>query len=262
MARVNVEQKALTDPRFWMLGELSGAPPEYCQAVGLLLAIRIWNECIERETDILRGEIAQALMQDTAGAQRFVDCDLAEWVDELETMIRVKGCTGRTDYKAKIRAGNRAGGISRASSAERDEKTGTFTRSNQVESRSSTRSNPGRSSVPAPAPSPESLQDTPQLLPASPSRSANGTPPPGFAAWWEELRPWFRAANRRLGYKAEALKLWKSKGCEAYTDEICTRTAALRNHYLDAQSRRQDPPPPQDPHRFLRNRRYNDEVPK
>jgi len=83
----------------------------------------------------------------------------------------------------------------------------------------------------------------------------------GFSDWWEELRPWFKAANRRLAYKQDALAHWKKHGLAEYADLIIERTKKQRQHYADAVRSGQDPPPPQDPHRYLKNRRYNDETP-
>ena len=256
VARISVEQRALTDPRFYILGNLAGAPQEHCQAVGLYMAVRLWNESIEREADVLRCEVAQAIAQDSHGAYWFVDADLAEWVDDDETMLRVKGSEGRTDYLGAIRAGNRAGGLARAAGAIRDPKTGTFTRS--------TRLKPGQSSAltltltPAPTKEPKTsaLQADFGLSPPEAKTSDDG-----FDAWWEEMRQWFKLGNRKLREKTEAKKLWKTKRLHRYADQIVERTKQQREHYQDAVRSGQKPIEPQDPHRFLKNRRYNDETP-
>ena len=83
----------------------------------------------------------------------------------------------------------------------------------------------------------------------------------GFSDWWEELRPWFKAANRRLAYKAEALEYWKANGLAKYADQIVARAKEQRTHYQDAVRSGEKPVPPCDPHRYLKRKRYNDEMP-
>ncbi len=86
-------------------------------------------------------------------------------------------------------------------------------------------------------------------------------PSRGFSEWWNALRPWFKAANRRLGYKSESLAYWKEHGLAEYADLIIERTIQQRQHYTDAVRSNERPVPPQDPIRYLKNRRYNDETP-
>ena len=105
----------------------------------------------------------------------------------------------------------------------------------------------------------EQSRDRVETEAAKRSVAANGDL--GFPEWWEELRTWFKACNRRLAYKQEARKLWKAKGCANHHELIIERTKKQRQHYADAVRSGQDPPPPQDPHRYLKNRRYNDETP-
>ncbi len=83
----------------------------------------------------------------------------------------------------------------------------------------------------------------------------------GFPEWWAALRPWFKAANRRLGYKSESLEYWKAHGLAEYAELILERTVQQRTHYQDAVRSNERPVPPQDPIRYLKNRRYNDETP-
>jgi len=127
MARISVEQHALSDPRFFILGSLMGADPAFAHDVGLARAVRLWNECIERETKVLQGTIAQAIAQHKDGAAWFVEADLAEWADEAETVFRVKGSDGRVEYLGKLREAKVRAGKARAAGAARDPKTGTFT---------------------------------------------------------------------------------------------------------------------------------------
>ena len=145
MARINVEQKALSDPRFTALASLLHLEhPD--TAIGRM--VRVWNECIERSTYILPTWVIGAIFQDNDASRVLVDVELAEWVDDVT--IRIKGTEGRTEYLGELRASKVKGGIARAAGAVRDPKTGTFTSTTQQK----TSSPPAESSAPAPAPAP------------------------------------------------------------------------------------------------------------
>ena len=77
MARVNVEEKALTDPRFYRLGLELGADSQFAHAVGLFAMIRIWKECIERGKYTLEGWLIQAVIGNEKAAESVVNSDLA-----------------------------------------------------------------------------------------------------------------------------------------------------------------------------------------
>lgn len=96
MARVNVEQKALTDPRFYRLGLDLGAPEEFAHAAGLFVMVRVWNECIERGRYVLDGWVLQALVGRTDGADLVTRCDLAAALKD--NRFRVRGTKGRVEY--------------------------------------------------------------------------------------------------------------------------------------------------------------------
>ncbi len=96
MARVNVEQKALTDPRFCRLGMDLGASPEHAHAVGLFTMVRVWNECIERGRYVLDGWVIQAIVGKTDGADLVASCDLS--VPLAGNRFRVRGTKGRVEY--------------------------------------------------------------------------------------------------------------------------------------------------------------------
>jgi len=101
VARVNVEQKALTDPRFYRLGIELGAVAEHAQAVGLFTMIRIWNECAERERYALEDWIIDSIAGVELGAQKVKSCALISRL--RDNLMRVKGTKGRTDYLGQKR---------------------------------------------------------------------------------------------------------------------------------------------------------------
>lgn len=96
MARVNVEQKAITDPRFYRLGVELGAPDEYAQAFGLFAMIKVWNECIERGKYTLDAWVIQALLKCQTAPEKITGCDLASATGH--NRFRIKGTKGRVEY--------------------------------------------------------------------------------------------------------------------------------------------------------------------
>src|SRR3990172_4708665 len=105
MARVNVEQKALSDPRFYILARLLGSE-EADLALGRML--HVWNECIERETYVLSKAILCAIFGETEAPEWLVLSELAEAVGSDE--YRIKGTRGRIEYLAIKRATARKNG--------------------------------------------------------------------------------------------------------------------------------------------------------
>lgn len=102
MARINVEQKALTDPRFHALAKLRELADRF-HALGMM--IQVWNECIERGTYTLPCYVVEAIFQHSSAPADLVTCELAEWASE--NTLRIRGTEGRTDYLSRLRAGNR-----------------------------------------------------------------------------------------------------------------------------------------------------------
>ena len=110
----------------------------------------------------------------------------------------------------------------------------------------------GNAPSPLPSPSPP---------PKNKSNGESGlSPSDGFEEWWAELRPWFKAMNRRLAYKQDALKEWRKMRCSTKAAAIIDRTVKQRSHWMDSNRSGQRPIQPQDPHRYLKNRRFNDEI--
>lgn len=96
MARINVEQKALTDPRFYRLGLDMGADPKAAHAVGLVAMIRVWNECIERGRYALDGWLLDATLGVENIGETLVKSDLA--TRSANGQFRLRGTKGRVEY--------------------------------------------------------------------------------------------------------------------------------------------------------------------
>ena len=104
MARVSVEQKSLTDPRFELLGRLLRSNRH--DALGRM--ILVWNECQERSSYTLPAQLVGAIMGNRKGPSWVVEADLAEWSDDQN--LRIKGTEGRVEWLAAKRERARANG--------------------------------------------------------------------------------------------------------------------------------------------------------
>lgn len=108
MASINVEQKALIDPRFARLGKEMGVPAEWAHDVGMGRSIRAWNECIERGTRVLEEWILREVLGTNCAPILLVTCDLAEQLSDGK--FRIKGTKGRVEYLKKLRKNARKNG--------------------------------------------------------------------------------------------------------------------------------------------------------
>jgi hypothetical protein len=113
VARISVEQTALTDSRYRILAGILGI--DHHSAIGRMLLI--WNECQERETYSLKAVVIDALFGLEGAAKAVVEADLGEplGVSETEplgvnTEIRVRGTRGRIEWLARRRKDGREGG--------------------------------------------------------------------------------------------------------------------------------------------------------
>lgn len=149
MARVNVEQKALVDPRFRALGRSVGAKPAFAQATGIGLMTYVWNACQELE----RLELTPDEINDACGIDGIADkicaANLGERrTDEYGPGIRIRGAKGRTEWLGNARQnGDKYGHLG----AEHGKKGG----------------RPRK-------------EKTPQALPAKPESGVSENPPPGL----------------------------------------------------------------------------------
>ena len=120
MARINVEQKALTDSRFTQLG-LALCPEGMAQggyflhALGLGAMIFVWNACQERSRHSLHYVEIEALgLQIGIVSGRFpeaiITCELGEWSNKKKTEVRIKGTEGRIEWLEKRREDGKRGG--------------------------------------------------------------------------------------------------------------------------------------------------------
>ena len=165
MARVNVEQKALTDGRYVELGRLIGADRH--AALGRM--ILVWNECQERETHTL----SRAAIDNT-NPDIFDFCSLmirAELARETKHGVYVAGAKDRCGWLGKARKNGRLGG--------RPKKNQTVIKTKPS---GSAENNP-----PAPAPSPALETVSPSAAPAADDAF--------FCELWEQY-------PRKLGRKA------------------------------------------------------------
>lgn len=119
MARVNVEQKALIDPRFGMLGirllqeELGNdaaenVTTETARCVGIGRMCIVWNSCIETGSYTLTEQQIFILLGTHRGVEFLLEANLAERVSKKQ--LRLKGTEGRTDYLEKKRVAGETSG--------------------------------------------------------------------------------------------------------------------------------------------------------
>jgi hypothetical protein len=108
MARVNVDQKALTDPRFYRLGIDLGAEPEVAHAVGLYTMILVWSECIQRVVYVLDGWVLQSITKKTNGHEILLSADLV--VKLANDRFRVRGARERCLYMKEAQERARVNG--------------------------------------------------------------------------------------------------------------------------------------------------------
>lgn len=108
MARVNVEQKALTDARFAHLGRLVHRQTCACSLtnldahrLGLGHMSAVWNECQERETKTLSANDLDVILGVTNASNFLIEVELGTAVKGGR--IRIKGTKGRIEWLGKSR---------------------------------------------------------------------------------------------------------------------------------------------------------------
>jgi hypothetical protein len=150
MARVNVEQAALTDPRYAILGRAIGA--DKWAAIGRMVAV--WNHCQETNRYVLDFETVNHLFDDISG---FSEALLKSGLGKKHRHgIYISGTKGRIEWLETKRANGRKGGRPKV---------------NREENRNETERKPiGSPSAnpPAPAPAP-----APAIEHTSPSETKN-----------------------------------------------------------------------------------------
>lgn len=113
MARINVDQKALSDPRFAVLAQaLDLGHADH--ALGKM--IRVWNECQERETYTLSEKVIGAIFGRPDAAEMLVLAELGSrnysggGKQVPAGLIRICGTKDRTDWLRERRKEGRKGG--------------------------------------------------------------------------------------------------------------------------------------------------------
>lgn len=116
-ANVTIHHSAFSDRRIAYLGELAGYST--MEALGRLASL--WSRCTELQTDRPSAFEIRACIG-PRGDQLLIECGLGELVGNE---IRVRGCTGRTEWFGDVGPGaprQTAGGKARAAMAQRDAK--------------------------------------------------------------------------------------------------------------------------------------------
>lgn len=158
MARVNVDQKAHTDPRFELLGRLMGTNRH--EALGRM--ILVWNECQERGSYFLPAKLVGAILGHNDGANWLIESDLAMWQDEIIGELRIKGTEGRIEWlDEKRRNGKKYGhlGAGHGKKGGRPKKPGKGVSKTGSGGSAETRSPGLNNPPPAPAPAPAKEED-------------------------------------------------------------------------------------------------------
>jgi hypothetical protein len=152
MARVNVEQKALTDLRFRKLGRLllgEQVDSHIAQSVGIGFMTFVWNECQERGNYTLRDDDLDLINNRQRSADLLITAGLAK--REKADRVRIKGTRDRIEWLHSARENGKKGGRPPKNPQETDAKPNPFEKPKGSE-------NPP---APAPAPAPVEKKKTP-----------------------------------------------------------------------------------------------------
>jgi len=195
VARISIEQQALTDSRFTQLGLLiyglhkPAAPEEnLCPtALGIGVAAHIWNECQEQGRHVLDSVAVNSIgfhlgiRNGESLSLMLVECDLAERIGRKQ--LRIKGTEGRTEWLQKRREEGQIGAKYGVTGG-RPRKPPT-----------------GLPEKPPPTPTPTPTQEIQKLpLPNPPQAAAR--------AGWSALFPEFWNVYPRKIAKRDAEKAW------------------------------------------------------
>lgn len=114
MASVSMEFSAYTDPRFKLLGKLTGTD----HWAALARVSSLWMHCLERGSPVVRRDLIDALMEIEGYASALVSADLAEAIENDANSVRIRGTKGRIEWLKKARVRQKR--ASAAAKAKRD----------------------------------------------------------------------------------------------------------------------------------------------
>lgn len=224
MARVNVEQRALTDSRMVRLGRnLAGAklPTHLARSLGIGWMAFVWNECQERGSCFLDRDTLETACGEFADAgQMLVELELAEEVDP--GVFRIRGTTQKNvGWLADLRDRAGKGGRKRAENLTKEQRSEIAR--NAANARYSNKtakpelsnpacqllSEPACAPAPAPALEAKSKEGTP-LVPLAGGNEKKKRPPKSeLPDDWEpsfELLKWAADNHPRVNVLQETLK--------------------------------------------------------
>jgi hypothetical protein len=173
MARIGVESRALSDPRFRILAKLVGlADGDHARGK----CEHVWNETQERGDYVLSPEIIDAAVQIDGFAEAMIRSELAELADGG---VRVRGTAGRIEWLEAKRATAASGGraahagrspeersaAAKALAAKRWSVSGCGANAEHDAEQHAEQD----AGAPAPAPAPATTPGVPPLTPPSPS---------------------------------------------------------------------------------------------
>lgn len=254
MARISVEQKALTDPRFSLLGKLAGHPPALQHDFGLSRLIRIWNECQERESYELPPEIVSVIIGHEDGASWVVQVGLGEL--SLDGLIRIRGTKGRVEWLAARRAEGRSGG-KRGGRPPKLKKPHNLVRLTHRGSRTETPPAPTPdSSSPSGSQNPKEKHIAGFLL--TPPPVPNGQESPWFEKWWAAYRSGIAPRPMRDKHKVQAE--WKAVKAESQGERMVSKLERQLAYRSSMASSNQFCPPLPDPIRYLKRKLWREEL--
>jgi len=252
VARINVEQKALTDPRFRIVGNRldplhKGTQADIEQAFGMFLAIRVWEYAQERGTDKIPGTFVEAIYVGLTEAM--IEAELLEPIDDRT--VRVRGWDDSDGgWLERQRRTSRAGGVARSLDAKRGQ-NGTFLPASSSHGPAGlVAAGPGVSSA---------LTLTPALTPAlkkKASRAPRAACSSAFEAFWQTY-PTRNGAKRG---KTRAWAEWRKAGLEESGQSVMPALLAQIEHRKACDAAGVFCAEFQDAERWIRNRRWLDET--
>jgi len=201
MARVGVEQTALSDARFSTLGRLLGTNRH--EALGRM--VLVWNECQERETYLLSGMILDGIFErDNAGEL----LAKAELVRPQGDSYYICGTKGRIEWLSERRKDGRKGG--------RPKTIGLTT---GIDGKLPADNPPTLTPAPTPALSPT---QTPEKGISRLRRSVD-VPQEGFLKAWSHY-PHYKQRSS----KAKSAETWKKHKLETQVESVLSWIEALK----------------------------------